>query len=70
LTVFNDVILHLAFTARVPVLDLRLVCVRAADYSPLSPLEPSWVGGDKIAREIAAAVTGHNFSRRRSVIFP
>jgi lysophospholipase L1-like esterase len=70
LALFNDVILREAFAAGVPVVDLRLVCDRADDYSPLSPIEPSWIGGGKIARAIADAVTKHDLSRRQSVIFP
>ena len=50
---FNDVILREAFAARLPVLDLRLVGDCAADYSAVSPIEPSAAGGAKIARLIA-----------------
>jgi hypothetical protein len=70
LSVFNDIILREAFAARVPVLDLRLVCTEADDYSALSPIEPSAPGGDKIAAAIAEALTGHDWSRRQSVVFP
>lgn len=70
LTVFNDAILREAFITQVPVIDLRILCTSARDYSALSPIEPSAVGGDKIARAIVAALTSHDFSRRQSVIFP
>jgi hypothetical protein len=50
LTVFNDAILRAAFEARVPALDLRLICDEDADYA--NPIEPSAHGGDKIARAI------------------
>jgi hypothetical protein len=70
LSLFNDVILREAFGAGVPVVDLRLVCDQADDYSALSPIEPSWIGGGKIARAIADAVTRHDFARRQSVVFP
>ena len=43
----------LAMRAGVPVIDLRLVCTDAADYSRSSPIEPSVVGGGKIARVVA-----------------
>jgi len=33
LTVFNDVILRLAFEWHLPVIELRLVCVDASDYA-------------------------------------
>jgi hypothetical protein len=45
LCLFNDVILREAFRVGVPVLDLRLVCTDAADYSRSSPIEPSVIGG-------------------------
>jgi hypothetical protein len=63
LCLFNDVILREAFRARVPVLDLRLVCTDAADYSRSSPIEPSVVGGGKIARAVSRLVTGYDFQQ-------
>ena len=59
---FNEVILREAFRARVPVIDLRLVCDQPSDYSPLSVIEPSVTGGSKIARAIAEVATGHDFA--------
>jgi hypothetical protein len=69
LGLFNEVILRAAFTAGLPVIDLRLVCTQPADYSPLSPIEPSVVGGAKIASLIARVATQHDFSIGRSVVF-
>jgi hypothetical protein len=69
LALFNDIILREAFAGGVPALDLRLVCDRPDDYSLLSPIEPSWTGGLKIARAIAEVVLEHDFSRRQSVIY-
>jgi hypothetical protein len=66
---FNDVILREAIVARVPVLDLRLVCNEASDYSPLSPIEPSHLGGRKIADALARIFTGHDFSRGQTVVY-
>jgi hypothetical protein len=51
------------------VLDLRLVCDRPDDYSPVSPIEPSVTGGLKIARVIAEVATTHDFSKCRSIIY-
>lgn len=48
--VFNDAILRLALENGVPFIDLRLVCAQAEDYA--NPIEPSAVGGNKIARAI------------------
>jgi hypothetical protein len=69
LTVFNDVILREAFRYGLPVLDLRLVCDEARDYSSLSPIEPSEIGGAKIARGIRRIVTTHDFTRGESVVY-
>ena len=70
LSMFNDVIVRQAAAAGVPVLDLRIVCSHPADYSPLSPIEPSVVGGEKIATALAHIVAAHDFGRRQCVIFP
>jgi GDSL-like Lipase/Acylhydrolase family len=58
LTVFNDAIIRVAIEHALPVIDLRLVCVAAEDYA--NPIEPSSVGGEKIARVIAGLVCGAN----------
>jgi hypothetical protein len=69
LACFNEVILREAFLAGLPVIDLRLVCDRAADFSHVSPIEPSAVGGAKIVRAIAEMVTEHEYGRGRSMIY-
>src|SRR5262245_3094247 len=56
LMVFNDVILSVAIESRLSVIDLRAVCTNPEDYA--NPIEPSSVGGEKIARAIVAVVTG------------
>lgn len=66
---FNEVILRTAFRAGLPVIDLRLVCTEASDYSPLSPIEPSVTGGAKIARAIATVRGPHDFSRPRTTVY-
>jgi hypothetical protein len=55
--------------AGVPVFDLRLVCTDAADYSRSSPIEPSVVGGGKIARAVARLVTGYDFKGDGTRVF-
>ncbi|HSU65676.1 MAG TPA: hypothetical protein VLJ39_02285, partial [Tepidisphaeraceae bacterium] len=52
LSAWNDVILRQAFAAKLPVIDLRLVCSDARDYSGVSPIEPSEIGGGKIVGAI------------------
>ena len=58
LTVFNDAIIRVAVGHSLPVIDLRAVCVNAEDYA--NPIEPSSVGGEKIARVIVRLVAGGN----------
>jgi len=55
LAVFNDAILRVAMEHGLSVIDLRAVCARPEDYA--NPIEPSSVGGEKIARAIVALVT-------------
>ena len=69
LSLFNDVILIEAFRRGLPVLELRLICTEARDYSSFSPIEPSEVGGAKIVQGIRCVVTGHDFSRGQSVVY-
>ena len=61
LSLFNDVIIRKAAGAAIPVLDLRLVCTERTDYSSLSPIEPSYLGGRKIAAAVARIVVKHDF---------
>ena len=56
LAIFNDVISRAAFSRRLPLIDLRLICGEDEDYA--NPIEPSAQGGAKIASAIAALVTG------------
>jgi len=54
LTLFNDVITRSAFRRGWPLIDLRLICDTPEDYA--NPIEPSRIGGDKIARAIVKVV--------------
>jgi hypothetical protein len=54
LTLFNDVILRVAFELRLGVIELRTICDERSDYA--NPIEPSGQGGLKIARAIARAI--------------
>jgi len=58
LAVFNDVILRVAIENGLAVIDLRLICADPQDYA--NPIEPSSIGGEKIARVIVGMVTGSN----------
>ena len=55
LAAFNDVIIRAAVEMHLRVIDLRFVCSSPSDYA--NPIEPSSVGGAKIARAIVRAVT-------------
>jgi len=54
LMAFNDVILRVVREFGLGTIDLRLVCTSPDDYA--NPIEPSDLGGQKIARAITAAV--------------
>lgn len=62
LALFNETILQEAFKARMPVIDLRLICNEDGDYSMISPIEPSHAGGKKIANAMIALLEGHDFT--------
>jgi lysophospholipase L1-like esterase len=69
LCLFNDVILREAFRAGLPVIDLRLICTDRDDYAQSSPIEPSTVGGAKIARAIARVVATHDLQFEETRVF-
>jgi len=56
LMVFNDVILRVGIEFGLTIIDLRLVCSSAQDYA--NPIEPSSIGGAKIAKCILSLVSG------------
>ena len=55
LMVFNDVILRVGIEFGLAIIDLRFVCSSSADYA--NPIEPSSVGGERIARAIVNSVS-------------
>ncbi len=69
LSIFNDSIIRAGIDAGLPILDLRFVCNESRDYSSISSIEPSEIGGSKIAREIAYVLKSHDFSRAETVIY-
>lgn len=54
LGLFNDVIMQEALRRDLSVIDLRLVCDRSEDFA--NPIEPSFKGGEKIAKAILATL--------------
>lgn len=68
LTVFNDVITRHAGRAGVPLIDLRRLFDAADCYA--NPIEPSVVGGVRLADTIWRVCTEHDFTSRRPVLYP
>jgi len=64
---FNDVIIRQAFLAGVPLIDLRYVCKEDSDYA--NPIEPSAVGGRKIAKTIIQVANKHALEIRNTSVF-
>ena len=69
LSLFNDVITTEASFSGVPVVDLRWVCTESSDYSPLSPIEPSSLGGAKIAAALNRLFEEHDFGSGRTTVY-
>ena len=67
LPLFNNIIFQEAFNFGLPVMDLRLIFNDRADYS--NPIEPSVVGGIKMARIIKEISYNHDFSMKNSVVY-
>ncbi|MBQ0824359.1 SGNH/GDSL hydrolase family protein [Microvirga sp. HBU67558] len=65
LAIFNDVIMREAFSRRLHLIDLRLICDEPDDYA--NPIEPSARGGDKIASVIAQVVAGNTIFPRSQI---
>lgn len=68
LCLFNDTIIRHARESRFPVIDLRAVCVDIADFA--NAIEPSAIGGAKIADAICGVVLGHEFGKGPAILVP
>ena len=64
LSIFNDIITRQAVTAGIPVIDLRLLFNSDHDYA--NAIEPSMVGGLKIARMIKKIAIEHNYEDKNT----
>ena len=67
LPIFNDIIFQEAVNFNIPVIDLRLIFNDKSDYA--NPIEPSAIGGLKMAKVIKKVVYEHDFSLKNTVIF-
>jgi len=70
LSLFNDVIKRVLIEAHIPILDMRLVCNEFRDFSSVSQIEPSEIGGSKISRALQRILLDHDFARSETVVYP
>lgn len=69
LALFNEVILEESVSLHLPIIDLRAFCTDEQDYSPLSPIEPSKYGAEKIVERIMKVSNTHKFDTGYSAIY-
>ena len=67
LPIINSVISKEAIKAGLPVMDLEVIFNDVADYA--NEIEPSAVGGMKMAKIIKEIVTSHDFSINRTKVY-
>lgn len=63
-TIFNDIIMYEVFKRNLPLIDLRNLCNEDQDFA--NPIEPSCIGGMKIAKTIHKIAIKHNFNKNIS----
>ena len=59
-TIFNDIIMFEVFKRNLPLIDLRVLCNDDQDFA--NPIEPSCIGGLKIAKTIKKVIGKNNFA--------
>lgn len=64
---FNDCIAQEVAQAGLPLIELRSVCDADEDFA--NPIEPSAIGGQKIAEAIQQVLDIHDFTAKRTQIF-
>ena len=67
LAFFNEAIILEATQSRVPILDLRLIFTRPEDYG--NPIEPSVMGGAKLAEAICRLILEYDPSAAYSHVY-
>jgi lysophospholipase L1-like esterase len=65
--ILNDVIYRVALDYGLPLLELRAFFTADADYA--NPIEPSAIGGAKLAQAITRVMTQHDFTTQQTVIW-
>lgn len=66
LSLFNDTITRVVVREGLVFLDLRCIFSEFCDYSEISPIEPSSIGGDKLACRLAQYVLNKPFTEADS----
>ena len=66
-TIFNDIITFEIFNRKLPLIDLRVLCDEDQDFA--NPIEPSCIGGIKIANKIKEITSNHDFSINVSKVY-
>lgn len=64
---FNDAIFREAFLLKVPLIDLRALCDEDEDFA--NPIEPSAIGGQKIARAIVDMLDSSEGSANKTTVY-
>ena len=64
---FNDAIFRQVFQLKVPLIDLRVLCDEDEDFA--NPIEPSAVGGQKIARAIVDMLDSSEGSANKTTVY-
>ena len=67
LPIFNDIIFQEAVRFNLPVIDLRLIFNDKSDYA--NEIEPSAIGGLKMAKVIRKVVYNHDFSSNNTIVY-
>ena len=66
-TIFNDIIMFEVFKRNLPLIDLRILCNDDQDFA--NPIEPSCIGGMKIAKTINKIANDHSFESNGSGVY-
>ena len=66
-TIFNDIIMYEVFKRKLPLIDLRILCNDDQDFA--NPIEPSCIGGMKIAKTINKVTNDHSFESNASGVY-
>ena len=66
-TIFNDIITYEIFKRKIPLIDLRVLCDDDEDFA--NPIEPSCIGGMKIAKTISFIADKFDTNRHHREVY-